>query len=373
MKQTYTILLLFFFGLLNAQQVETITSHPKIVDGLHVDPAGIIYTTSGGLVGGNEIGRYDPSTDTFDAFFATGFFGTINIEQYQDSLFAVTNFDNNTVSRYNLNTGIVDVLATSLDGPAGIAIDTNDNIYVTNFGAPPTYSGHIITKIRPDGLSSVYIDSSALFRIQAICFNHENVMVVHSQESLYKVNASDSSLVHWVDLDHEVGNMTLRNQDSCIYACAGGETDRIIKINPDGVISVFSGSSAGYLDGDIDEALFSNPLGIAFSPSEDTLYISEALGSNRLRRILFNQVADLFIPLKESISLYPNPATETIHIQSDFEELTVQIRRSTGEIVLEKKLFTAQSTINIQHLSTGIYFIELTHGSEHFVQKIVKK
>lgn len=372
MKQIFTLFLLFSVGVLNAQQVETVTSHSKIVDGLHVDPEGIVYTTSGGLVGGNEIGKYDPSTDIFNPFFASGLFGPINIGQYQDSLFAITNFDNNTVSRYNLNTGIVDVLATSLDGPAGIAIDSNDNIFVTNFGAPPTYSGHVITKITPEGVASVYIDSSALFRIQAICFNHEGILVVHSEESLYKVNAADSSLVHWVTLDHGVGNMILRNQDSCIYASAGGETDRIIRVDPDGAVSVFSGSSAGYLDGDIDEALFSNPLGLAFSPSEDTLYVSEAAGSNRLRRILFNQVSGLFVPLISSISFYPNPVNETIHIQSGSEKLSIQIRNSAGETVLIKNVFVKHSSINIQHLSPGIYFIELTNDSERLVRKIVK-
>ena len=373
MKKAITFSLLFFVGVLSAQQVETVTSHPKIVDGLYVDASGIVYTTAGGLVGGNEIGKYDPYTNIFDPFFATGFSGTINIGKYQDSLFAVTNFDNNTVSRYNLNTGVVDILATSLDGPAGIAIDTNDNIFVTNFGAPPTYSGHVITKITPAGVASVYIDSSALFRLQAICFNHENVLIVHSQEALYKINAADSTLVHWVDLGHTIGNMTFRHKDSCIYATAGGATDRLIRIDSDGVISVFSGVSAGYEDGDISEALFSNPLGIAFTPSEDTLYVSEAAGANRLRRILFSQVAGLFVPLTSSISIYPNPASETIHIQSESEKLTVQIRNSAGKIVLVKNVSTKQSSINIEHLSPGIYFIELSSSSEQFVQKIVKQ
>lgn len=92
MKNTITFFLLFFIGILNAQQVETVVSHPKIVDGLHIDQAGIFYTTAGGLVGGNEIGKYDPFTDTFDPYFATGFFGTINISQHQDRLFVVTNY-----------------------------------------------------------------------------------------------------------------------------------------------------------------------------------------------------------------------------------------------------------------------------------------
>ena len=371
MKHFYTLLLLFTFNFGFSQQVETVASHPKIVDGLHVDEEGNVYTASGGLVGGNTIGKYTVSNDSFDAFFASGFFGTIDIDVVQDSLFIVTNFDNNSVSHYNRNTGIVSQIATSLDGPAGIAVDTNGNAFITNFGAPPAYTGHEITKITPSGNVSVYIDSSVLFRLQAICFNHNNELVVHSEESLYKVNAADSSLVHWVDLGFGVGNMTLRQEDSCIYACAGGATDQIIKITSSGVVSVLSGISSGYQDGDISVALFTNPLGIAFSPNEDTLYISEAAQGNRLRRILFNQVADLFIPQKDLVSVYPNPATDFVHVHSDNEEMTVRISDVLGNCVLRNDLFFSnEGMIDVSHLNPGIYLMEILIDGVKTVKEI---
>ena len=101
-KLLLTSAILFILSLnVKAQFVETVVPyHTKIVDGLHVDSNGDVFTTSGGLVGGVEIGKYDVSEDEYDANFAIGFSGPIDIDLYKDSLFVITNFDNNTVCTY---------------------------------------------------------------------------------------------------------------------------------------------------------------------------------------------------------------------------------------------------------------------------------
>lgn len=370
---------LFFLSLfaiansLFAQRVETVASHPKIVDGLHIDSGGNVYTTSGGLVGGVEIGKFNPSTNVYNPFFANGFFGPIDIDQYRDSLLVVTNFDNNTVARYNLNSGLTTTIASGLDAPAGIAIDSNDNIYITEFGVPSTFTGHTIHKITSQGLSYVYVDSSALLRPQAICFNHEGVLVVHSSQSLYKVNAADSSLVHWVNLGTGVGNMALRAQDSCIYACAGGNTDQIIKITAQGVVSVFAGSSDGYQDGDISVARFSNPLGIAISPTGDTIYVTEAGNAHRLRRILMDEITSRSVPLETEIEVYPNPAVEQIHIKNpNGKVLGILVVDVQGRVVHSETSEQTDIAFDIRRFDPGAYFVRIFDDRQLIVEKVLK-
>ena len=183
---------------LHAQLVETvIASHPKIVDGLYVDQSGNVFTTSGGLQSGIQIGKFDIRLNSYTQNFALGFSGPINIASYRDSLLIVTNFDNGTVSSFNLNTRVSTYIATRLHGPAGIAIDNADNIYITNWGTYQGPEGHRIHKISSTGSVNVYVDSSALRRPQAIIFNHLGEMIVHSNQNLYKVNPVDSlSLIH---------------------------------------------------------------------------------------------------------------------------------------------------------------------------------
>jgi len=307
-KSILSIILIFSFTFSFAQIVETVLTHPKIVDGLYVDIAGNVFTTPGGLVNGTQIGKYDMETETYEVKFAIGFAGPINIAVYQDSLFIVTNYDNNTVYSHNLITHQNTTLASGLDGPAGIVIDTADNIYISNWGEWPPGNGHQIHKISPTGTVSVYVDSSALYRPQAICINHLNEIIVNSEHNLYKINPVDSSLVFWVDMGYDLGNMTFRKKDSCIYG-ASISGNKIIKINSLGDVSVFSGSTAGYQDGDISVAKFNKPLGIAFSHTEDTLYVSEGGNVNRLRRIIFNETVGLNELKDGELIIYPNPSS----------------------------------------------------------------
>lgn len=194
-KSIFSIISIFCFILSTAQTVETVVTHPKIVDGLYVDTQGNIYTTPGGLVNGTHIGKYDIETESFDPNFAAGFAGPINIAAYQDSLLIVTNYDNNTVYSHNLNTNQNNTITSGLDGPAGIVVDNADNIYISNWGEWPPGAGHQIHRISPSGSVHVYVDSSALYRPQAICINYLNEVIVNSGDNLYKVNAVDSSLV----------------------------------------------------------------------------------------------------------------------------------------------------------------------------------
>lgn len=364
------IVLLLSYIVGNAQLVETLVTHPKIKDGMHVDALGHIYTTSGGLQNGTEIGKYDVFNNTYDFDFQTGFFGPIDIDELANGDFVVTNYDNNTVFTIDIDTGQLSVIASGLDGPAGIAIDENDTIYISNFGAPPTYSGHQIHKITPDGTVSVLADSPLLFRFQALVFNGDGELIVSSQNELYKVDTETGELELWVDLgSFGFGHMIYRSLDSNIYGTATGES-KIYKVDSLGVVSVYAGSVPGYQDGILSEALFNTPLGLAISPDENILYVGD---SNHLRKItiditLGNEEAGL-----DTLIVHPNPTQGIFHLTNKNNlSLATELYDSTGRIIFKMETDDSNISYDMGPYAQGVYYLTIQSGNQKTVKKIVK-
>lgn len=72
---------------------------------------------------------------------------------------------------------------------------------------------------------------------------------------------------------------------------------------------------------------------------------------------------------KTEISVFPNPAVETIRIQSSEElsgkEIEVQIVNDKGQVVhQEKGTYRSTKTISIAHLSAGTYLVRMKVGPE---------
>ncbi len=380
----FSLLVLLCFNS-RGQIVETVLSSPSIADGMCIDRHGNVYTTSGGLAG-FVVGRYTPISDTFIPDYITGLTGPTDVEFLSDSVLCITNYDTDRISAYNLNSGVLTTLATGLDGPGGIETDSNGYVYVTNWGNAPQYAGHTITKISPSGNSWTYIDTSALYRPQAITWNHERQLVVHSNSNLYKINAADSTLQFWVSLPVGVANMVYNSSDSCIYGASPSD-HQILKITKDGAVSVFAGSSSGYQDGPISNALFEATLGLTFSLTEDTLYVSEAGGINRLRRIVMNPSDPIGLSdfattdLGNSKShVYPNPLMPGSALQIENRGTVsidqVVITNSKGQLLythFSDELTTSISNTITKNFSTETLFVKVIFTDGSFeIHKVLK-
>lgn len=373
MKKYYILnfVFLFSFNYINSQIVETLVTHPKIKDGMYVDEDGNIYTTSGGLQNGKEIGKYNITTDLFEYNYKAGFFGPIDIDKKSNGDYIVTNFDNNTVSVIDFNTNEITIIASGLDGPAGIAIDKNDNIYISNFGAPDLYEGHQIHKISPDGIVSVLADSPLLFRFQAMVFNGNEELIVSSQNKLYKVDTETGVLEEWVTLGNfGFGHMIFRSYDSCIYGTATGES-KIYKVDEYGVVSIYVGSVPGYMDGELSGALFNKPLGIEISPDENTLYIGD---SNRLRKITMDINSSIVNTDLNKLIIYPNPTSNgMINILNDKGiVLEIELYDNIGNRLVEKVAHDCNIFIDINTIVHGVYFLKIQHKEQFIIEEIIK-
>ncbi len=75
--------------------------------------------------------------------------------------------------------------------------------------------------------------------------------------------------------------------------------------------------------------------------------------------------------LESAISLFPNPATNQLTINANGTNLEgVRIFNLTSQLVLETKLLT--NTIDISHLTTGIYFAEIKTKAGSVMKRWVK-
>lgn len=367
-----SLLLLFLISHTKSQNVETLLSHSELRDGLHVDASGNIYIASGGLAGFG-IGKYDVQTKVFDPNFATGFIGPVDVDQYQDSLLIVTNYDNNTVYSHNLKTRKNKTIAAGLDGPSGIVIDGQGNIFVASWGNAPAYAGHQIHKITPSGQLSLYIDSPLLYRPQAMTRDVDGAIVIHSNEKLYKVNPTDSTLQQWVNTDALIGHMVFRERDSCIYATAN---NKVLKIRPNGEVIQYAGSVAGYQDGPVASAKFKSLLGIELSPDENTLYVCDSgYGGNigRLRQINLNSTVGIIELDENEVNIFPNPATQSISIDQGIEQaVRVEIFDTMGKKVLSKTENSAIIQLNTSSFSSGAYLIKMNYSDYIIKKKFIK-
>jgi len=71
------------------------------------------------------------------------------------------------------------------------------------------------------------------------------------------------------------------------------------------------------------------------------------------------------------ISVFPNPANEIIYISDIKENSIIQIIGISGKLILELK--NPKNQININTLSTGIYFLKIQNSNEIVTKKFIKQ
>jgi len=269
------------------KKVVTITQSPFIQDGLYVDSEGNVYTTCGGLVNKNTLGIYVPTTGEFKVI-SNDMMGSIDITSINNDILYVTNYDDNTLRKFNKKTGKTDVLTNGLDGPAGIEMDKQGNMYISSFGAPPNYKGNTIWKVYPDGKKEVVVQDNELFRPQGLAwFDEETLLVSNSSNGkLFLLNVISKELKLFVNTGEWHGNLAIGRGKIYIASNRG---HKILEFNRKGKLTATFGSSEPISkDGPLNTANFENPLGLAFSPDEKILYVSQ-IKNGKLRAIIFEE------------------------------------------------------------------------------------
>lgn len=75
-----------------------------------------------------------------------------------------------------------------------------------------------------------------------------------------------------------------------------------------------------------------------------------------------------------SILVFPNPVNEQLSLDlGTASSAQIQFLNVSGKLVMEKQIIESKSTLDVAHLSSGIYFIRIQTKNELFTKKLIKK
>ncbi|MCB0279610.1 MAG: hypothetical protein KDD94_08925, partial [Calditrichaeota bacterium] len=269
------IICFYLVCILAAQDVKTLAKSPLINDGMFVGKSGTIYTTVGGLRGGTQIGKVTPEGEV--SVLSGGFSGTIDVYTDDEKTFYATNYDDNTVKRYDSASGKVVTIAEQLDGPASIARGKDGAFYISCFGAPPAYSGHTIVRLDPkSGKQSIFVESPLLFRPQGIVYDNGSFYVMNSPGGrMFRISESGKQIDNFTFIGAPIGNIVKKGS---LFFGSSNRGNQLYVIDQHGNYMTLSGNGEPKtVDGSLETAQFFSPLGLALSPDGSLLYVAQSM------------------------------------------------------------------------------------------------
>jgi len=197
---------------------------------------------------------------------------------------AVTTFAGTGVAGSDDGPGV----SASFSNPYGIAIDTNDNVYVADWG------NNLIRKITPAGVVSTLAGSgvpgaadgngtaASFQRPQALAVDASgNVFVADTSNNKIRKITPDGETTTFAEstADSQFNSPSGISLDSDGYVYVADYGNNVIKrISPSGALSILAGSGAGTtIDGAGESAGFARPLGISVD-SAGVVYVGELFG-----------------------------------------------------------------------------------------------
>lgn len=267
--------------------------------------------------------------------------------------------------------GTVSTFATGFLYPFGVCVDSNGNLYVAD-----TYNFKV-KKITPQGVVTTLAGSNigyqdgqginaAFSYPEGICVDaFGNVFVAdYSNQRIRKITPTGYvSTIAGTTIGYQDGDgataqfnypagITVDSLGNLYVAEEYNHTIR--KIDTNGLVSTFAGTTDGYLDGPATVAKFYQPCGV-FADYEDNLYVADQ-SNHRVRKITQGRLSVNNNSL-EDLSIYPNPASQKLTIQLPN---TIVIEKATIYNTLGQLIKTEnKKEINVSDLSKGSYFIKI--------------
>jgi sugar lactone lactonase YvrE len=154
---------------------------------------------------------------------------------------------------------------------------------------------------------------------------------------------------------------------------------RVYKIDNAGIFHCIAGNGGTGLSGDGGSATAATldfPSGVTYDPCGN-LYIAET-NNKRVRKVTFNPSCSPTLETKTltltNNSIYPNPATEELHIEHTTPNTAYTLNNLVGAAVLQGTLPHTRNTIPLRSLPPGMYILQLTdEQGRRVVKKVVKE
>ena len=74
---------------------------------------------------------------------------------------------------------------------------------------------------------------------------------------------------------------------------------------------------------------------------------------------------------EETLTVYPNPASDLLNINSNNQILNIKFLNYTGQIVTDNKFHSKEVIINTSVFNSGIYFIQIETEKGISTKKVV--
>jgi sugar lactone lactonase YvrE len=199
-----------------------------------------------------------------DARFST----PASIAQGTDGTLYVADRTNNALRAVDPVTGAVSTFADGLDLPGGVAVDGDDNVYVSSSRNIYKISNGVMTQVRNSLLNRV---------ADPFDVDEDGNLYFFSGVDLVRVDPNGV----WTTLLAEVGGGSLAvDVDGTVYF-QGGSGYSIHRFK-DGVQTFVAGSTLGFADGTGSDAKFSSDMGL--DVFEGTVYVADGW-NNRVRTV----------------------------------------------------------------------------------------
>ncbi|WP_462251296.1 cadherin domain-containing protein [Ekhidna sp.] len=123
---------------------------------------------------------------------------------------------------------------------------------------------------------------------------------------------------------------------------------------------------------------FENPL----DENEDNIYELELFVTDGLFETIQNvqvtiiDVNEVVLSASDpiaSVSVYPNPVADELHISSDIHPITWRIINLSGQVIIADEEAKNETSINVSDITAGSYFIQLDNGEEQSHRRIIIK
>ncbi|UKN02010.1 T9SS type A sorting domain-containing protein [Paracrocinitomix mangrovi] len=115
---------------------------------------------------------------------------------------------------------------------------------------------------------------------------------------------------------------------------------------------------------------------IDFDPDSTNYIMNSSVQGYDSFIIMWNEINGLGTPffMEDNFEIFPNPTEQLLNITSQFKEtVSVDVYNMEGALVLQKKLSTNESTINVSSIPTGLYLVKFQLKDQIMVRKFIKK
>ncbi|MEM9920329.1 MAG: SMP-30/gluconolactonase/LRE family protein [Bacteroidota bacterium] len=374
-KIYYSVLFLLAFSALTAQEASTFHTRPgAYFEGITWAPDGKIYVVD--YVSG-EVFRL---TTKGTAEKLGAYSGALGGAADQAGNFYFSEFNTGKVIKITPDNQS-EVYVSGLIGPSGILIDPNDEwMYIAN------YSGSRISKVnmKADNPKPETLAAGGMI-------NGPDGLAFSPEGDIISANFEDNSIQR-ITVDGEVSRFArvtasirtgyiVRWKDG--YLVTGVNGPKIFHISDQGDVTSFIGTNVpGYANGDASVAQFDLPNGIAISPNQDSLLITESTAAGRIRLVTgLDLTSSLEAPiLRADPVISPIPSTDFLDCRMYLEKsafLEVRLLDMSGRIVdtlmaEQKPAGTVEKRFPLMdYIAPGPYVFQVLTDGQVFNRKIV--